>query len=126
MNIPFSVKTRAGTHRGELFPCDVSNEIWLAMPMDLKANMLGSMIFCDMPVESDIEGERVTDLEIGDVAYWPNASALCLFFGPTPLSGEDGKPVSPYPVVKIGRMLGDCSGLENTGDGTTISFSKDL
>ena len=33
-----------------------------------------------------------------------------------PLSGEDGKPVAPYPVIKIGRMAGDCTGLDSAGD----------
>jgi len=96
------------------------------MPVDLGINMLGSMIYCEMPVDSDVGGDPVTDMEVGDVAYWPEASAICLFFGPTPLSGTDGKPVSPYPVVRIGRLEGDCSALGMSGDGSTMHLYKDL
>lgn len=58
----------------------------------------------------------MTVLDAGDIAYWPRAYALCLFFGPTPLSGDDGRPVSKYPVIKIGRIDGDCSSMEDAGD----------
>ena len=59
---------------------------------------------------------RTTELEVGDIAYWPGPGAFCIFYGPTPLSGEEGKPVAPYPVIRIGRMVGDCSGLDSAGD----------
>lgn len=126
MSLPLTVRTRSGTFEADLDDSDVSNEIWLSLPKTVTVNMLGSMIFSDMPVESSVEGERVTELDVGDIAYWPSASAFCLFFGPTPLSGEDGKPVSPYPVVKIGKLRGEFSKLENSGDGTKMTLEKAL
>jgi hypothetical protein len=75
------------------------------------------MIYAELPLNVMLPKEnRTTAMEVGDIAYWPGPGAFCIFFGPTPLSGEDRKPVAPYPVIKIGRVIGDCSELEDAGD----------
>jgi len=79
--------------------------------------MITGMIYGELPLAAVMPREgRTTQLETGDVAYWPAPGAFCIFYGPTPLSGEDGKPVSPYPVIKIGHIDGDCSALDGAGD----------
>lgn len=111
------VRTRNGEFQGELDDSDISNTIWLSSPITVETNMLGGMVYCELPLDSIMPKEdRVTEVEAGDIAYWPGPGALCIFFGPTPLSGEDGKPVAPYPVIRIGKMIGDCSAMENAGD----------
>ena len=111
------VRTRNGDFPGDLDGSDISNAIWLSLPLSMDINMLGGMIYCECPLYAIQPKEgRTTQLEVGDIAYWPGPGAFCIFYGPTPLSGEDGKPVAPYPVIKIGRMVGDCSGLEAAGD----------
>lgn len=111
------VRTRNGEFQGELDDSDISNTIWLSSPITVETNMLGGMVYCELPLDSIMPKEdRVTEVEVGDIAYWPGPGALCIFFGPTPLSGEDGKPVAPYPVIRIGKMIGDCSAMENAGD----------
>lgn len=111
------VRTRNGEFQGELDDSDISNTIWLSSPISVETNMLGGMVYCELPLDSIMPKEhRITEMEVGDIAYWPGPGALCIFFGPTPLSGEDGKPVAPYPVIKIGKMIGDCSAMENAGD----------
>ncbi|MBO4797556.1 MAG: AfsR family transcriptional regulator [Candidatus Methanomethylophilaceae archaeon] len=122
-----SVRGRAGEFFGELDGSDISNAIWLSPPLTLETNMLGGMMYCELPLEAVIPKEgRTRELEIGDIAYWPGPGALCIFFGPTPLSGEDGKPVAPYPVIKIGKMTGDCSGMEDMGDRQRITVAPVL
>lgn len=112
-----TVRTRAGDFPAELDDSDVSNAIWLSLPLSMETNMLGGMIYCECPLSAILPKEgRTTRLETGDIAYWPGPGAFCIFYGPTPLSGEDGRPVAPYPVIRIGRMVGDCSELENSGD----------
>lgn len=112
-----TVRTRNGSFPAELDDSDISNAIWLSLPLELTTNMLGGMAYCECPLNAVMPKEgRTTELETGDIAYWPGPDALCFFFGPTPLSGEDGRPVSPYPVIKIGRFTGDCSGMEEAGD----------
>jgi hypothetical protein len=118
------IRTRNGEYLAELDDSDISNAIWLSLPFTCPANMLGSQIYFDMPVEYTDRLNKVTKLEVGDIAYWPGVGALCIFFGPTPLSGDDGKPVSHYPVIKIGRVIDDCSSMEYAGDRQPITLER--
>ena len=118
-----TVRTRNGEYPGELDDSDISNAIWLSNRLTVEINMLGGMIYGELPLDVILPKEgRTTQLETGDIAYWPGPGAFCIFFGPTPLSGEDGQPVAPYPVIRIGKMIGDCSGLEEAGDRQKITI----
>lgn len=118
-----TVRTRNGEFPGELDDSDISNAIWLSNRLTVEINMLGGMMYGELPLDVILPKEgRTTQLETGDIAYWPGPGAFCIFFGPTPLSGEDGQPVAPYPVIRIGRMIGDCSGLEEAGDRQKITI----
>ena len=117
------VRTRCGEFTGDLDGSDISNAIWLSNSISFDINMLGGMLYGELPLDAILPKEgRTTQKEVGDIAYWPGPGAFCIFFGPTPLSGEDGKPVAPFPVIKIGKMIGDCSGLENAGDRQRITI----
>ena len=118
-----TVRTRNGEYPGELDDSDISNAIWLSNRLTVEINMLGGMMYGELPIDVILPKEgRTTQLETGDIAYWPGPGAFCIFFGPTPLSGEDGQPVAPYPVIRIGKMIGDCSGLEEAGDRQKITI----
>ena len=118
-----TVRTRNGEYPGELDDSDISNAIWLSNRLTVEINMLGGMMYGELPLDVILPKEgRTTQLETGDIAYWPGPGAVCIFFGPTPLSGEDGQPVAPYPVIRIGKMIGDCSGLEEAGDRQKITI----
>ncbi len=118
-----TVRTRCGEFPGELDGSDISNAIWLSNRLTFDINMLGGMMYGELPLDVILPKEgRTTQLETGDIAYWPGPGAFCIFFGPTPLSGEDGQPVAPFPVIKIGKMIGDCSGLEDAGDRQKITI----
>ncbi|MBP5395074.1 MAG: AfsR family transcriptional regulator [Candidatus Methanomethylophilaceae archaeon] len=118
------IKTINGEFTGELDNGSIPDTVWLSLPKKFYINMLASMIYFEFPLECPIEGELVTKLKKGDIAYWPKANALCFFFGPTPLSGDDGQPVAPYPVIVIGRLTGDYAGLEDAGDRQRIILER--
>ncbi len=117
------VRTRSGVYLAELDDSDLSNDLWMSLPREATANVWGNEIYFEMPGEVTVQGDA-TVLEKGDVAYWPQGKAICLFFGPTPLSDEDGRPVAAYPVKRIGRLLGDYSGLEDVGDRTRVVLER--
>ena len=119
------IRTRNADILADLDDSAISDAIWFALPFRNTINMLGDEIYFEVPLdEVPMDGERVTVLDAGDIAYWPKVGALCLFVGPTPLSGEDGKPVSRYPVIKIGKMKGDYTVLEDAGDRQRIFIER--
>jgi len=75
------------------------------LPIEVKINRWGDELYTDpMPVKVKEENAR-SHVELMDVAYWPQGHALCLFFGPTPISkGDKIKPYSPVNI--IGRIVG--------------------
>ena len=54
------------------------------------------------------EENAKTEVNELDVAYWPEGKALCLFFGPTPIS-KDGKILAYSPVNIVGKIIDDFS-----------------
>ena len=117
------IRTRSGEWAAELDDSGISDEIWLSLPFTADINMLGSQIYFEMPADSKVKGDSKI-FEKGDIAYWPEAGALCLFFGPTPLS-TDERPVTSFFMKKIGRICGDCSDMESSGDRTRITLVRD-
>lgn len=117
-----TIRTRSGEWTAELDGSDISNEIWLSLPFSADINMLGSQIYFMMPLESRTKGDSKI-FEKGDITYWPEADALCVFFGPTPLSTDD-RPVVSFPMKKIGHVITDCSDMEMSGDRTRITLER--
>ena len=62
-------------------------------------------------------------VEFGDVGYWPPGQALCLFFGPTPMSrGDEIRPASPVNV--LGKIEGDAAVLKSVGPGAGVTVEQ--
>jgi len=118
------IRTRNAEYTAELDDSDISNTIWLSLPFKAQTNMLGNQIYFEMPLDANIKGETSNIFDVGDIAYWPKVNAVCIFFGPTPFSGEDGRPVSKFPLIKIGKVLGDCSEMEDAGDRQRITLEQ--
>ncbi len=56
------------------------------------------------PVDLNIENPAlVSEVKVGDIAYWPDGPDICMFFGPTPKSTGDA-PVVASPVTVIGTF----------------------
>ncbi|GAJ16284.1 unnamed protein product, partial [marine sediment metagenome] len=46
--------------------------------------------------------------KIGELGYWPQGNAFCIFFGSTPVSqGDEIRPASP--VTVFGKIHGDAT-----------------
>src|SRR5919198_4452544 len=74
-----------------------------SLPIEVTINKWGDELYTDeTPVK--VEEENAKSLvSLLDVAYWPEGSALCFFYGPTPIS-KRGKIVPYSPVNMIGRI----------------------
>lgn len=90
-------------------------------PFKAEANRWGDEIYFDLPTKLRLRGER-TQMEIGEVAYWPEGNALCLFFGPTPISKGD-EPVAYSKVKPLGRVVEGLEDLKKVGDGEEVTVA---
>ena len=76
---------RAGsvTANAELNDTRTATLIGEKLPIEAKANLWGDEIYFSIPVEDKLDnGKEVVNL--GDLGYWPEGNAFCIFFGPTP------------------------------------------
>ncbi len=99
----------------------VADAVWDALPVATHFSTWGDEIYFDTGLTLDPGPGRET-VELGDVGYWPPGRALCLFYGPTPVSGRDEiRPASP--VAVFGRLDGDPNALRKV-TGTTVRVSR--
>lgn len=73
------------------------------LPIKVTINRWSDELYTDeTPVRAEEENAN-SIVNLLDVAYWPEGSAVCLFYGPTPAS--KGNEILPYsPVNIIGRI----------------------
>ncbi|MGC9323498.1 MAG: cyclophilin-like fold protein [Desulfomonilia bacterium] len=109
--------------KAELVDCETSRNILSLLPVQGKVNLWGEEIYFPIPLEMSLEGDARTDVEIGDLGYWPDGPAFCIFFGPTPAS-RDSCPKAYSPVTVIGRFLDDPTRLKVIHDGAKILVQK--
>ena len=62
-------------------------------------------------------------MEIGELAYWPPGSALCIFFGPTPAS-TGAEPRAASPVNPVGRVASDPAPLKSMGGSISVEIAE--
>ncbi len=92
--------------------------VWDALPFEAPAGIWGDEIYFAIPVEVG-EEQAVEVVEMGAVAYWPPGAALCLFFGPTPMSrGDEIRPASAVNI--LGSIDGDPAILKQVGPGEVV------
>jgi len=117
-----NIKTPKQDFLVELNDTETAEAIWLALPFEEYANVWGEEIYFEIPVKMPLErGKRIMD--IGEVAFWPDGSALCLFFGPTPVS-QDERPAAISNVTPVGKIVGDSGGLKKIGDRSRITVER--
>ena len=79
-----------------------ASAIWEALPIEESASTWGDEICFGIPIQVDVDESAREVVELGDLGYWPPGNALCLFFGPTPLSATgEIRPASPVNIVGI-------------------------
>ena len=88
----------------ELFDTPTGRAVYEVLPLQRNVNRWGEEIYFEVPVHSALEDNARAEVNVGDLAYWPNMPAFCIFFGPTPASSSD-QPVAASPVNVFGRIL---------------------
>lgn len=105
----------------ELAPATIE-QITAALPIEATANTWGEEIYFTIPVDAAPENP-VETVRVGDLAYWPEGSAFCIFFGKTPMSASEEQIVPASAVNPIGR-IDECEGLKKYSGGETVRIER--
>ena len=84
---------------------EIIRRIIQKLPLTTYINKWGEELYTDdIKIGTDFENSDLKqEVEKFDVAFWSEGGAICLFFGPTPIS-KGGK-ILPYsPVQVIGKI----------------------
>lgn len=107
----------------ELNDTRTAQAIWEALPIKGEVDLWGEEIYFPIPVHLELEaGQELVG--IGDLGYWPEGDAFCIFFGRTPISRRgEIRPASP--VTVFARVTGDVTVFKHISPGTRIVIEKE-
>jgi hypothetical protein len=74
------------------------------LPVEINITKWGDELYTERTHISEIEENAKREVDYLDVAYWPEGNALCLFYGPTPIS-KDGQILAYSPVNIVGKIM---------------------
>ncbi len=89
------------------------------LPIQGTVKKWGDEIYFDTGIKAASNDETL-DVNVGDVAYWPEGKSICVFYGPTQASVGD-KPVPASPVVIIGKTFASSDELREIKEDEEIS-----
>jgi hypothetical protein len=116
---------RAGeiTAEAELNNSATARAIWQGLPLEGVVNTWGEEIYFRISVSHGLEPDAKELVELGDLGYWPQGQAFCVFFGATPISGPgEIRPASAVNIV--GRLLDDPGKFLSVTAATTIRIEQ--
>ena len=74
------------------------------LPVEINITKWGDELYTERTHISANEENAKKEVDYLDIAYWPEGNALCLFYGPTPIS-RDGQILAYSPVNIVGRII---------------------
>jgi hypothetical protein len=107
----------------ELNDTRTAQAIWEALPIKGRVNLWGDEIYFSIPLSLKLEaGQEVVN--IGNLGYWPDGNAFCIFFGLTPVSqGTEIRPASQ--VTVFGKVVGDATVFKKVAARTKITVRRE-
>lgn len=100
-----------------------AREIWKVLPLDAQAHTWGNEIYFSIPVQMEEAHDSKEVVEMGDIGYWPQGNAFCIFFGPTPASlGDEIRAASA--VNLVGKVEGDPLVFKNVSSVSPIRIER--
>lgn len=91
-------------------------------PFSASANRWGDEVYFETPASCALESDARDEMSVGEVAFWPDGSALAIFFGRTPASkGDEPRAYSPCNIV--GMIIGDLEVLRSVRTGAKVDVS---
>jgi hypothetical protein len=96
-----------------------------SLPIEVKINRWGDELYTDKtPIVAEEENAQ-SIVNLLDVAYWPEGNALCLFYGPTPISKSPDE-ILPYsPVNVVGKIISEEDILYQIKEGSKVVIKSE-
>jgi len=91
------------------------------LPFTLELNVWGDEIYTSSSPITMSEENSKSPVSLNDVAYWPTGKAICLFYGPTPMSKPD-EIIPASPVNVIGKIITPDKSILDIAEGKSASF----
>ncbi len=74
------------------------------LPIEVSIHRWGDELYTEKTKIAEEPENAKIKVNLFDVAYWPEGKALCLFFGPTPIS-KTGEILAYSPVNIVGKII---------------------
>ena len=106
----------------ELNDTRTAQAIWEALPIKGYVNLWGDEIYFSIPLSLALEaGQELVN--VGDLGYWPDGNAFCIFFGPTPVSQScEIRAASQFTV--FAKVISDATVCKKVSTGTEITIRR--
>ena len=112
------------TAEADLLDTPTADAIWNALPLDSTCSLWGDEIYFTIPTSQGLEKDAREIVDKGDLGYWPQGPAFCIFFGLTPISS--GNEIRPASAVNVfGKVIGDSSVFTQVSSGAPVRVEKE-
>ena len=95
------------------------------LPIEVRINKWRDELYTERtPIVAEEENAQ-SIVNLLDVAYWPEGNALCLFYGPTPISKSPNE-ILPYsPVNIVGKIISEGDLLHQIKDSSKVVIKSE-